>query len=155
MVGAKWLRSLSAGLVLTGLAAIGAPALAATVHPGNGGIAEGHGGDPWGPGVGGGGGPSFHVAFHTFDTFNAFSNGSIFRSENFFSDGRGREHVWSFSGQHVVSYDTIRELLREGGCIEQPPVEVSGVPIPSAVWLFLSAIALLFGISFCRNTAKG
>jgi len=147
MVGAKWLRSLSAGLVLTGLAAIGAPALAATVHPGHGEIAEGHAGNPWGPG--------FQVAFHTFDTFNAFSDGNIFRSENFFSDGRGREHVWSFSGPHAVSYDTIRELLREGGCIEQPPVEVSSVPIPSAVWLFLSAIALLFGISFCRNTAKG
>jgi hypothetical protein len=159
MFGAKWLRSRVSGLglIVIGLAAFGVPAAhAVTVHPHHTETAEPHDGAPWQPGFGGGGLTHFHVSFNSFESSTAISNGNIFRSESFFSNGQGSERVWSFSGQHVLSYERLRTFLRDGDCEDgsNPPPHVSNVPIPSAVWLLLSAIALLFGISFCRKTVK-
>ena len=110
MFGAKRHKSLLAGLVLTGLTAIGMPAQAVTVHPGHTEIGDDGNGDAY--------------RGHALDGFNAHANANLFHEEAFVASGR-------------------------------PQAEVSNVPIPNAVWLFLSAIALLFGISFCRRTVKG
>ncbi len=119
MFGAKWLRSRLSGLglIVIGLAAFGVPAAhAVTVHPHHTETAEPHDGAPWQPGFGGGGLTHFHVSFNSFESSTAISNANIFRSESFFSNGQGSERVWSFSGQHVLSYERLRTFLRDRDC---------------------------------------
>ena len=162
MFGARWLKFplAWAGLILISLAGFAMPAQAVTVHPAHTGAPqinpEIYEGTPWQPRFGGNGVTNFHISFNGFDHVSSISNANIFRSESFLFNGQGGERVWSFSDQNVRVFERIREFLREGDCQDggNPPPHVSNVPIPSAVWLFLSAIALLFGISFCRNPVK-
>jgi len=83
--------------------------------------------------------------------FDAVDVASIFSANGFLSFGDGGELVLTFSDVAVAGglYLIFGEV---GGQGESLRVSVPGqVPLPGAVWLFLSAIAILFGISSRRS----
>lgn len=89
----------------------------------------------------------------TLDTFDGVNVASIFNSDGFLTLGDGGELILTFADVLVDGglYLIFGEV---GGQGESLRVEVPGqVPLPGAVWLFLSAIAILFGISRRRNIA--
>lgn len=89
----------------------------------------------------------------TLDTFDGENVASIFNSDGFLSFGDGGELILSFADVLVGGglYLIFGEV---GGQGESLRVDVPGqVPLPGAVWLFLSAIAILFGISRRPNFA--
>lgn len=89
----------------------------------------------------------------TLDTFDGVNVANIFNSDGFLSLGDGGELILTFADVLVDGglYLIFGEV---GGQGESLRVDVPGqVPLPGAVWLFLSAIAILFGISRRRNIA--
>ena len=99
---------------------------------------------PFGPGGG-----SLDATLGLFDGVNS---ASTLNADGFLSMGDGGELVLTFANIAVAGglYLIIGEV---GGQGEKLQVEVSQVPLPGAVWLLLSAIAALFGISRRRSAA--
>ena len=74
-------------------------------------------------------------------------------ADGFLSMGDGGILVLTFAG---ISVDGGLFLLfgDVGGQGEQVRVDVGAVPLPAAAWLFLSAVALLLGMSRRRTVAS-
>lgn len=89
----------------------------------------------------------------TLNMFDAANYADTLNADGFLSFGDGGELVITFADIAVGS--SLFLLIGEvGGQGEAIRVDVPGqVPLPGAVWLFLSAIAVLFGISRRRNAA--
>ncbi|MGD8808975.1 MAG: hypothetical protein PVG24_05185 [Gammaproteobacteria bacterium] len=90
----------------------------------------------------------------TLGTFDAVNISHIQNSDGFLTLGDGGELVISFADILTAGglYLFIGEVGGQGEAIQ---VEVPGqVPLPGAVWLFLSAIAVLFGFSRRRSIAS-
>lgn len=95
------------------------------------------------------------AATATLGTFDAENVASIFNADGFLSLGDGGQLVLTFSDVAVAGglYLIVGEV---GGQGESLRVDVPGqVPLPGAVWLFLSAIAVLFGLSSRRSFIAG
>jgi hypothetical protein len=89
----------------------------------------------------------------TLDMFDATNSASILNADGFLTLGDGGELILTFADVLVDGglYLIFGEV---GGQGESLRVDVPGqVPLPGAVWLFLSAIAILFGISRRRGFA--
>ncbi len=91
----------------------------------------------------------------TLATFDAISIANVFQANGFFTFGDGGELIWTFSDLFLAANPNMALFFGEvaGQNGELLLVSVSSVPLPGAVWLFMSAIALLFGMSRRRNTA--
>lgn len=96
------------------------------------------------------------LATATLDTFDAITIADIFQANGSFTFGDGGELVWTFSSLLVANNPNMTLFFGElaGQAGEELLVSVSSVPLPGAVWLFLSAIALLFGMSRRRIEAR-
>lgn len=84
-------------------------------------------------------------------TFDGENGASIFIADGFLSLGDGGQLALTFSDVAVAGglYLIFGDV---GGQGEALRVDMPGpVPLPGAVWLFLSAIAILFGISSRRS----
>ena len=91
----------------------------------------------------------------TLDTFDAVSVANVTAADGFFTFGDGGELVWTFSNLLVAANPNMTLFFGEvaGQAGEELLVSVSSVPLPGAVWLLLSAIALLFGMGRRRSMA--
>ncbi len=89
----------------------------------------------------------------TLDTFDASNTASRLTANGFLSLGDGGEVVLTFAD--ILVGDSMFLVFGEvGGQGEMLQVSVpSQVPLPGAVWLLLSGIAALFGVSRRRNAA--
>lgn len=90
----------------------------------------------------------------TLATFDAVAIANVFQASGFFTFGDGGELIWTFSDLFLAANPNMTLFFGEvaGQAGENLLVSVSSVPLPGAVWLFLSAIAVLFGLSRRRNT---
>ena len=79
------------------------------------------------------------------------NSASTLNADGYLSMGDGGVIVLTFADIPVLSglYLFVGEV---GGQGEKLQVEISQVPLPGAVWLLLSAMAALFGVSRRRNT---
>lgn len=92
-------------------------------------------------------------AVATLNTFDGVNSADTLNADGFLSFGDGGELVITFADIAVGSglFLLVGEVGGQGEAIR---VDVPGqVPLPGAVWLFLSAIAVLFGLSRRRNAA--
>ena len=108
-----------------------------------------------GPVFGSSNATTLQLATATLDSFDAISIANVFQANGFFTFGDGGELVWTFSDLLLAANPNMTLFFGEvaGQAGENLIVSVSGVPLPGAVWLFLSAIALLFGMSRRRMAA--
>jgi hypothetical protein len=97
---------------------------------------------------------TLQLATATLDTFDANAIANVFQASGFFTFGDGGELIWTFSDLFLAANPNMTLFFGEvaGQAGENLLVSVSSVPLPGAVWLFLSAIAVLFGMSRRRNT---
>ncbi len=88
----------------------------------------------------------------TLTAFDAVNIADRDNAEGYLSMGDGGILVLTFAG---ISVDGGLVLLfgEVGGQGEQVRVDVGAVPLPAAAWLFLSAIAMLLGMSRRRTVA--
>jgi hypothetical protein len=98
---------------------------------------------------------TLQLATATLETFDAVAIANVFQASGFFTFGDGGELIWTFSDLFLAANPNMTLFFGEvaGQAGENLLVSVSNVPLPGAVWLFLSAIAVLFGMSRRRNTA--
>lgn len=91
----------------------------------------------------------------TLDTFDAISLANVNAANGYFTFGDGGELIWTFSNLLVGANPNLALFFGEvaGQEGENLLVSVSAVPLPAAAWLFLSAIALLLGMSLRRTVA--
>jgi hypothetical protein len=89
----------------------------------------------------------------TLNTFDGVNSANRLNANGFLSFGDGGVLTLSFA--NILVGDGLYLLFGEvGGQGEKLQVEAPGqVPLPGAVWLFLSAIAVLFGMSRRRSAA--
>lgn len=99
---------------------------------------------------------TLQLATATLDTFDAVTIADIFQANGSFTFGDGGELVWTFSNLLVAANPNMTLFFGElaGQAGEELLVSVSNVPLPNTVWLFLSAIALLFAMSRRRIAAR-
>lgn len=97
---------------------------------------------------------TLQLATATLETFDAVAIANVFQASGFFTFGDGGELIWTFSDLFLAANPNMTLFFGEvaGQAGENLLVSVSNVPLPGAVWLFLSAIAVLFGMSRRRNT---
>jgi hypothetical protein len=87
----------------------------------------------------------------TLDTFDGVNSASRLNADGYLSLGQGGELVLTFADILVGDslYLMFGEVAGQGEALQVSTP--SAVPLPGAVWLFLSAIAVLFGMSRRRN----
>jgi len=97
---------------------------------------------------------TLQLATATLETFDAVAIANVFQASGYFTFGDGGELIWTFSDLFLAANPNMTLFFGEvaGQAGENLLISVSSVPLPGAVWLFLSAIAVLFGMSRRRNT---
>lgn len=91
----------------------------------------------------------------TLDEFDAISSDSIFSANGFLTFGDGGTLVINFADIDISSVSNLTLFIAEvgGQAGEEILVRVSQVPLPGAVWLFLTGLMALIGFSRRRKIA--
>lgn len=92
-------------------------------------------------------------AVATLDTFDAVSSDSIFSANGFLTFGDGGTLVITFADIAITPGLTLFIAEVGGQAGEEILVRVSQVPLPGAVWLFLTGLMALIGFSRRRKIA--
>lgn len=92
-------------------------------------------------------------AVATLDTFDAVSSDSIFSANGFLTFGDGGTLVINFADIAITPGLTLFIAEVGGQAGEEILVRVSQVPLPGAVWLFLTGLMALIGFSRRRKIA--
>lgn len=89
----------------------------------------------------------------TLDTFDAVSSNSIFAANGFLTFGDGGTLVVTFADIAITPGLTLFIAEVGGQAGEEILVRVSQVPLPGAVWLFLTGLMALIGFTRRRKLA--
>lgn len=117
-------------------------------------LAAGPAGPVPGPVFGASDATTINDAVATLDTFDAISSDSIFSANGFLTFGDGGTLVVNFADIAITPNLTLFIAEVGGQAGEEILVRVSQVPLPGAVWLFLSGLMALIGFSRRRKIAS-